>query len=285
MKAFKYKPANLLLILILWIIPARAPAQSFYLNPIYASQFTLQALKPNFNGPDNTTFTTGAYFLNYQIRLNAAIDLIGDFSLAHFADKGSFGFSSAQTSAGNPFLGLRVHGRGSHFSGEVGLRIPVVSDSKFVAATVGLVSDFDRFEAFLAHWLPISANLNYTANLSRDVSLLMKAGGTFQVNRDKDPFEDSSELYLQYALGVRQRSRRVQAMVAFSGRLHVTESNLDFGQRTFHQLGFSADLLFRQISPGVEVRIPLDRDLTTILDFVAGVRVTVPLNSGRKRSR
>ena len=255
------------------------------MNPIYASQITLQALKPNFNGPDNTTFTTGAYFLNYKIRLNAAIDLIGDFSLAHFADEGNFGFSTAQTSAGNPFLGLRVHGRDSHFSGDFGLRIPVVSNTKFMAAFTGIVSDFDRFEAFLAHQVPISANLNYTANLSRDVSLLMKAGGTFLVNTDKDPFEDSSELYLQYALGLRQHSRKVQSMIAFSGRLHVTESNLDFGQRTFHQLGFSADLLFRQISPGVEVRIPLDRDLTTILDFVAGVRITVPLNPGRKRSR
>ncbi len=265
-------------------MPAGSPAQSFYLNPLYPSLITLQALKPNFDGPDNTTFTTAAYFLNYKIRLNAAIDIIGDFSLAHFADNGSLGFSSSQTSVGNPFLGLRVHGRNSHLSGEFGLRVPVVSSSKFAAAAVGLVSDFDRFETFLAHWLPVSANLHYTNRFSRGVSVLAKAGGTFLINTDKDPFEDGSEFYLQYAFGLRQRSRRVMAMIAFSGRLHVTESNLDFGQRTFHQLGFSADLLFKRISPGVEVRLPLDRDLTTILDFVAGVRITVPLNSRRKKT-
>jgi hypothetical protein len=48
--------------------------------------------------------------------------------------------------------------------------------------------------------------------------------------------------------------------------LLATEGDLDFGERTFHQLGMFANLLLGRFQPGAQLRIPLDEDLSDLIN-------------------
>ena len=58
----------------------------------------------------------------------------------------------------------------------------------------------------------------------------------------------------------------------------MSENNLNFNERTFHELGLSVAGKFRYgIQPGLHMRVPIDKDLSDVYDYLVGLDVTVPV--------
>ncbi len=51
----------------------------------------------------------------------------------------------------------------------------------------------------------------------------------------------------------------------------------NFGERSFHQLGLGGSYLLGAVRPGLVLRLPLDKDMTDVLDYVVGLTLQVPL--------
>jgi len=53
--------------------------------------------------------------------------------------------------------------------------------------------------------------------------------------------------------------------------------NGDFGEDPAHQLGLAASIGFGKVWPGVQMRLPLDKDLKETWDFAAGIHLGIRL--------
>lgn len=88
---------------------------------------------------------------------------VGELPFAHRGIDSDFGFSVDETIIGNPYVGFEVWGQGSPVFAEIGVRVPVTPDDKFLASSVGSFSDFDRFEAFALDILTLTGKVVFTS--------------------------------------------------------------------------------------------------------------------------
>ena len=153
----------------------------------------------------------------------------------------------------------------------VGVRLPFASDEKFDAAAIGMYTTFNRFEAFLPDLLTISLGGGFYHMLESGINYSLNVDGVLM-----KPTEDDidSELFINYNVTFWFPFEKINLGTGFAGRLIATESDLDFGERTVHQLGFAGNYDFGSLKPGIHFRIPLDDDLTDLLNYVYGFNVT-----------
>jgi len=216
-------------------------------------------------GGDGFSFATGAIFLSARVPAGPVL-FAGELptSLASAAD-------ISGTVIGNPYLGLEV--RGTEWSGEVGVRLPIasVSENGDIAQLVGVVSDFDRFEAFAEDLASLRASVRFDR---RDPSGL-GFGGTLAPALLVPTNEGAAELFVGYAARVSYAWAGASAGAEFTGRLLVTEPDLDVGERTSHQIAFGAGVDLGQWRPGAYFRLPLDTDLTDSVNYVIGLTMAL----------
>ena len=85
---------------------------------------------------------------------------------------------------------------------------------------------------------------------------------------------DESELCIDYNAAFWFPFEKINLGCGFAGRFLATESNLNFGERTMHQLGFAGNYDFGNFKPGIHFRTPLDKDLTDVLNYAYGFSLT-----------
>ena len=90
---------------------------------------------------------------------------------------------------------------------------------------------------------------------------------------------NDTELLLHYSGQVGYESGQISVLGGLTGRAVVTEGDANLGERTLHQLGAAMAFGSGTVRPGFHVRLPVDRDLTDILDFVFGFNVAIELRS------
>ena len=178
-----------------------------------------------------------------------------------------------ETIIGNPYVGLEFRKPGSSVFTEIGGRIPVTPDDKFSASSIGGSADFDRLEAFASDLLAITGKINYHNKNASNLVIRLRGGPTVWIPTD----EGDTELLLDYSAQVGYEGQQVSVIGGLTGRLIVTEEDLDFGERTFHHLGASASLNLGTVSPGIHFRIPIDEDLSDSIDSVLGLNLVFQL--------
>lgn len=256
--------------------PAAAQILQPYGDPLPGKAIELEIMKPSFDGGD-FTFTTSADFLAVRWPVSARTRLVGEVPFVHASPSGS---GTSSDLLGNFYVGLRrdgAPGPGGSWSTELGVRLPTANvwgDNDF-AILVGLFSAFQRYEAVLDDtW---AVRLAGTYRKLRPDGLAIRAGlGSVLLLPGGDAGGDS-ELFADYGLQVGYEQARYQLGAAFTGRAIITEGNIDFGERTQHDLAFGASTRFGRFHPGVYVRIPLDDELNDLLNHVLGLRLAVAL--------
>lgn len=282
-----------------------ASSQSVWLDKSAGRAVFLEIQKPDFPanprlaeslnpGPEHT-FTTVLLFLSARWRVSELLVLRGeipfaswgykDYAFVYFTTTYNYptgvldttlfpGFSEEKF--GNPLLGVQLGGPASPLSGEFALRFPLIQSKPGRkvggnwAAPFGALTDYDRFEAFLEDTWTFSAAAGYQFKTPSGFVLRLRSGLAFLVPT-KDYLEN--DLYVDYASQAGCQFSRLELLAGLSGRYLVTENGMDFGARTIHQLGFSANYALGPFLPGAHFRLPLDDDLRRDLDFVFGVSV------------
>jgi len=136
---------------------------------------------------------------------------------------------------------------------------------------IGFFTDFDRAEAFIPDVITLTGRGNYYRKSASNVVFRLRGGPTLWL--DAGDSVDESEFFLDYNALIGYEGAQFSLMGGFTGRLIVSEKDLDLGERTIHQLGAAASLNLGVVHPGIHVRFPLDDDLNSIIDFVFGLNL------------
>ncbi|MFQ5638519.1 MAG: hypothetical protein ACE5IR_11045 [bacterium] len=245
-------------------------AQPMWVNYHNNKSISVEWLKANFDGDDNTTFLSSATFLTIRFPINERLSFVGEVSVAH--GELDFSGSDSKTTFGNPYLGLEIRPQDSPLYFELGVRVPAVSSNN-LATFIGSFADADRFEAFRPDLLTLEGMVNlYRMNRDTGFFLRLRGGSSLFFNTDAGLGQDDAEWFLvgDGFAGIQGDKLRVEG--GLTSRLVLTEDD-NLGERTFFQLGAIASLHLGQFRPGVHFRLPLDDDLTEIIDWVAGINL------------
>ncbi|MGH8005146.1 MAG: hypothetical protein ACRECJ_10545, partial [Limisphaerales bacterium] len=139
------------------VLSGLAPAQSIWLDQSADKAIYLEILKMSPKGSDNLTFLTTTWFLSGRYPLSRGplkVTLMAEIPFANGGTKDYYDpffdttFSGeSDATFGNPYLGAEVRGLNFPVSAELGLRLPLVSDSAELSLETAGFTDFDRFEA------------------------------------------------------------------------------------------------------------------------------------------
>ena len=124
-------------------------------QPIWLNQsqsngnfLAVEFMKPSFKLDNDLTFLSSAWFVSGRFLIRNNLFLVGEIPIAHGKIDGEFGSSDSETILGNPYGGVEIRRSGSNIFGEIGLRVPIAADDKYIATGVGQLADSDRLEAF-----------------------------------------------------------------------------------------------------------------------------------------
>lgn len=192
----------MLIVIVILILPAALPAQSFWLEHSKGKTFLLEIFKPPvnrsvYNGesyPVDYSFETVALFFSLRLPVGSKTSLVAELPFAHaaFDTKSDRAFSFYHNSGrantiGSPYLGFELGSQTSRVYPEVGIRLPLIKAGNNYAADVGKLADSDRREAF-EHTAALRAMLNVRLKYKTRLSFRFRGGSIIQ--RDADNSRD-----------------------------------------------------------------------------------------------
>lgn len=259
----------------LLFLPTIAFAQSTWLDPARPQGVSVELLKPDFNRLSDNTFFSGAYIVSGRVAATPALKIMADLPIVHYGVDGE-GLGVSETSVGNPYFGAELAHPNGMLHGELGIRIPL--DGNESALMSGMASDLDRREAFFGNLLSIIGNVDYQYQVPSPalsgLTVRLRGGPNLWVYTD-DMADDDVDLYANYAAQLWYEVQRIQVGVGAIGRALLTEGDLDFGERTAHQLEVSVLGTYRRVQPGVHFGLPFDdNDFNDVVDYVIGVSLS-----------
>ncbi len=264
------------------LLPSQLSAQSIWLEAGHKRSFGLEVLKPNFKNEGDATFSSTSsglvVFASLRLPVSGKILFVGELPFVHGSSETKSSFfnsSKSQNVFGNPYLGFEIADRAGAFTTEVGLRVPVTPEDKYLGVITGIYTEYDRFEAFLSDNLSVMTIANYRYRDQSGFALRLRGGPSLLIDTDKGSFDDDVELFIGYSAQAGYESEQFSILGGVSGRALLTEEGGNFGDRSVHQLGINASMGLGKVRPGVHFRLPLDEDLKEAIDSVLGVNLGV----------
>jgi hypothetical protein len=259
---------------------AAAASQALWNDDRGGTELRLEFYKPLYQGGDRP-FLVGAAFASAAIRVDRTTRLELELPMARATDPGFLGAPRSAVRVGNPYIGFTHHVAGSSSFASAGIRLPTAGEPEYRAERsalgVGVVSDFDRFEAFASSRLTLRA-VDEWRWLRPGGLLLGLRTGVFSLWRTKEvDYEDVAEAYIEYGGRVGYQSDAVLAAVSLTGRMVVTEWELSLAEMTRHHLVGVVEVGGGRVRPSAMLRVPLDQDWQQLLDAIVGVGLRVAL--------
>lgn len=269
--------------LLFFLCGVNAIAQSFQIPPDDNPFVSLEMMKPNL-GEGSWQFSTisSVWFLNAQIPLGTGpFVLIADIPFSYLDGKSlESPFTSpvdfdAQILIGNPLLAVEIRSSNGPVGGFgiLGVRPPLAEQDKGSAAGYGVLSDFDRFEAFTPNRFSILGGGGWRFNTGSRSRLNIGVTGMIVIPTESGP---NTEGFLKYYSQLWLYFQNVSVNFGLSGVTILTEG-LDLGENTESQFSLGAQFSLGSFRPGVFVRVPIEEHLSEIVDFVGGVNLTFAL--------
>ena len=256
---------SLLVGAFLFTAPAPLFSQSLLL-PHDENYFGIELLKPDFDG-DEVSFESFTLFatLRHLIHDDIAIVIEAPFSTY---DARSF---DSEIATGNLYAGLERRKPGRPYSWEFGIRFPTAPDNNGSARLVGVLSDVNRWEGFFNDLLVFVGGASVRYVNPPGFGFRGRIAQTLWI-----PTEIGDvDLFGLYSAHFFYLGEQVEFTGGLSGRILLTEDNLDIGERTFHQLDLAGVFRATQTWTGVHIRVPLDEGLVDIVNIVFGFQLGV----------
>lgn len=284
---------NLVMVILFVVVPVLmgrpVAAQTYWMWPGNDNSVSLEVLKPNFNHYlEGYRARTTVWFLSGRFEVTGKLSIFVDLPLVFSDYSGYLRFggvspNETETQIGNPYIGIESSLTGQNtnhtITGRLGVRPPLTSDEKTTASLVGLLTTYDRSEAFTPDMWAFTGGFGYSRTL--------ESGLTFSANVEDVlliPTEEGENhrLFIDYNLGLWLTQSNVSLGAGFNGRWLTTEPDRDdywdFGETTVYQLGFVGKYNFGDFSPGLHLRVPLDNDIGNFVDYVFGFNLTFDID-------
>ena len=247
-------------------------AQSIWVSQHTGKAVALEMLKPSFDGDDETSLTTVVVFGSLRMPVGSTLVVVGELPFAHYGEQD---LDDSDNTIGNPYVGVEIRSPGSPVFGEIGIRAPLASEDN-TAAFVGWLADIHRWEAFVPNFLPISGAINYRFRGATGFVTRLRAGPNLWIATEEWG-DDDLELLATYSAQVGYEASQFSMLGGLTGKAILSEEDINFGERTFHEVGAVVTLALGRVHPGVHVRLPLDEDMVDTLDYVFGVNLSIEL--------
>ncbi len=254
-------------------LPGVASAQSPWLGVDRSARVAAEWYRPGFNNQDHLKAASSALYLSGRARVTEAVALVGEMPLA----LGGYKYDNdASLQAGNPYIGLEAGRTNQPVWVEMGARLPLIGSDANSGVAVGLYSDIERPSAFIPECFALSGALNVGARAPSGLGFRLRAGPEVLVPTNSHGGESESETLINYGAQVSQVTGPWELSLHAGGTWIATESG-NFGERSMHQVGAGVSYATRTVRPGFTFRLPLDKDMTDVLDYVVGITLQVPL--------
>jgi hypothetical protein len=215
-------------------------------------------------------FFNGVLDLSLARQMGERQRLVISFPISRFSPEES---TLAGTKVGNPYLGIDLGGFVSGWYGQVGARLPIMSDSEASAAFIGTLTDFDRAEAFLVDVTSLIGTVGYRHRESSGLMVQGRLGGSLWLATG-DAAGDS-ELLAHYGFRVGYDRERILLGLGLTGRLLVTEEDAE--DRGTHQITLDLGYRLGRFIPSVGLRLPVEEELSNVLNSVVIVSLKLGL--------
>lgn len=271
-----YGKTSVIVLLLTLFFSVPVAAQNYWLYPGSDNSVSLEMFKPKFDEDLSLGTLSTVWFLSGHIRAGDRLTVVLEMPISNIDWDTPLG--EDQTLFGNPYIGIEGRAQlvaGSrYFVGRLGFRPPVASDDKFGAVEFGLLTTYHRFEAYFPDLITIYGSGGIEHFFPSGTNYGVTVGGALMI-----PTEDGgdSELFIDYSVQFKFPLDQFELGAGFAGRMLATEGDLSFGERTIHQLGVMGNMHFGNFRPGLHLRIPLDDDLTEVLDYVYGFNLTMDI--------
>jgi hypothetical protein len=242
-------------------MPRQASAQSIWLTREGKHAVMLEFILPTED--DNADALTGALFVSGRNALSHSLTFVGQVPFARFSAPGRVfynytinGFVTAdvnETMMGNVYLGIEGTPSTSRIFGEGGVRLPLASDRKPFAASMGAEADLRRLQAFTPNTVCIESAVNVRSLPDSKVAYRLRISPILEFDTDRS----TSQILTNFSGQVGYQRPSVRVGGAISGRADFGNNGYSLLDRNLVQLEFHSDFLSGPLRPGIDVRVPL----------------------------
>lgn len=252
-----------------------AAAQSFWTRVNEKKLIGIEVMKPAFRSQENLAGTSSAALLWGRYRLSNSVVFVYEFPFSHWREKrmtNQFFTREAQSKVGfgNPLMGFELLHQGLPVYYDFGVRLPIAVGDNAAAMSIGVISDFDRFEAFIPDKFSLYGAANFFHDAGNGLFLRVRLGSLLLVNTERQMGIKGEEYYLSYGVQGGFAFSSVSLAAGLTGRLILFEEGLTFADRTTQQLGAAFNFNLGIFQPGLYWRVPLDGALKSSLKSVLG---------------
>jgi hypothetical protein len=256
-----------------------AQAQSYLMPQTPEKGIWLEATHPEVKafGDVDLTVASSAWFLSGRHPLTSRLAGVAEVPFAY----GNVDISGApalegKSVFGNPYVGVEF-ALNDRVTFEGGARFPITTaDEESFGDVVGVLADMMRMEAFMIDVVPISAAATLRHTLASGLGLRARGGVTSVVwTGDSDLGE--SFTFMDYGVFAQYPVSMVRFGAGVAGRWNVTEDEGGFSENSLHHVGLSADYAIGRFRPGVNVRVPLDKEYRDLVSSSIGLYVQMSL--------
>jgi hypothetical protein len=266
---------SLVAAIIIVAVVASARAQVSWLNPLGDMGVSLMIQKADFNGYSHLNFPTSVWSLTTRLQSGRSTFFVIQIPVSNLSREAPVyygGGTQSETQFGNPYVGMEMVGERSSPMGELGLWLPMAQEDKSYATEIGSFTAFDRFEAFVPNMITLAGKFGYRyrADAAPGVTFKFLAGPSLMM-----PEHGDAEVFADYNFELWSRYPTFGVGFGFTGRAIVTESDLSFSERAYHQVGFAADVKMGSTRIGGSLKLPVDDNLSHAYNFVFGLGLWV----------
>lgn len=236
-------------------------------KPVEPSDSVLRYVIPEMDALSGSVFLSG----RYTLKKNKNITFVADFPIAHGYINDTVILNDAETIIGNPYVGAEFDIPNSPLFFELGFRIPLVPHDKALARIAGIISDFDRSEAFLKDVFPVYGAVNFNSVSSNNILFAAKGGINLWFNSDSLNYENSPSVIVDYNVQTGYIDKRIEVMLSAVGRYDVSSGARFPEKRTLLQYGLSVVVPLKSFRPGISFRVPGNDRAGDIVNYVIGL--------------
>ena len=264
--------ASMAAVTVALMLPSSVTAQALWLSTDARPSLGIDWYKPIIDGaPFSGSSSSAIISGNLKASDRVFIEFDVPFSYADFDVNGT------DIRIGNPYLGAAFGSVSSLFRFQIGFRLGFgeqQDDTEENALVTGFFADWERFEAFEPNTTSLRSALSVGKIFESGFSVGGRVGATAMA-RSGDNQE--SDVWGDYGARVGYDKSGVGIYANLSGRYLISEERefgIPFSERTAHQIGGSAHFTSGSWRPSVELRVPLDEDISPNLDASIKVGLT-----------
>ncbi len=260
MKTQKIRWLVVVVALLIMVIAAETSmAQAGWTKFRPGSGITLEGYKGDLKHWKQLSFATSVWFISGDFEMAPNYYISFELPFAHFDATSEYDFK-AQNLVGNPYLGFRYEKDSSGGLFRVGIRFPLIKaeSDKYYAMEYGMLTTFDRFEAFIPELFTMSAAGGYKYVSPGGITTRFLLGPVLFMPKDED-----KELWGDYSVHLWYQYKMLTVGGGMAGRFLVASeyaSYVDFGERFVNRIEFAGKVGLGRICPGLHIQIPLDSD-------------------------